>query len=124
MQIKFLVATSLSHLSSLIVEKVFNGDMTTWRADAWECAEDLNDTYSLLEYLRSEKGIQLRITPIGYSGGWQCDRVDPGAANTPVRAQSITIATAVCLAALRSCGYSAVLDLKGSDSELINPASP
>lgn len=116
-EIDFLVAKSLRQLSSLVVEKVFgNNEVVRWECDAWDCAEDLNDTYRLLEYLRSKKGIQLRITPIGFNGGWQCDRVDPSAASHLVVAQGNTIPVAVCLAALRACGYSAVLDLAKSEA--------
>lgn len=109
-EIDFLTAKSVAHLSSLVTQRIFNGDETAWAGDVSDCAFDLNHTYQLLEYLRAERGIQLRITPIGYNGSWQVDRIDPAAVEKPVVAHGSTIAIAVCLAALRACGYSAVLE--------------
>ena len=112
-EIDFLVVKSVKHLSLLVAEKIYSGEWCEGWVEGkslFNCAEDLNDTGVLLEHLRSQKGIQLRITPVGCNGTWQVDRVDPAAAEKPVVAHGSTIAIAVCLAALRCLEYSAVLE--------------
>lgn len=97
-----------------------NDDCGSYRYSA-----NMNDAWRIVEYLLTTKGVQMQVTPVGYNGGWQCKRVDPGGnavASGPYAPE------AICKAALKTVGIDTEKILKNppdkGPSILVRPDVP
>jgi len=93
-------------------------NMNWWMRDATdaektifpECAErqpllqystEISAAWTLIEFLLDKRGVQMQLSPIGYNGGWQCKRIDPGG---NAIASANYAPEAICIAALLTVG--------------------
>lgn len=75
------------------------GRISTEDGGSYHYSTDMNAAWRLVEHMLDTKGIQVKLTPIGYNGGWQCSRIDPGGSAI---GQANTAPEAICKMFLRA----------------------
>ena len=108
-----ITVANFSELDALVAERLLG--LEVFRSNGKHYLDETGNTilprYSLDIALAwkvvescSSQGIQLQITPVGDNGGWQVKRVDTGIESKETSASHKNVATAICLAALKSIG--------------------